>query len=237
MAIQRWLSTRDAPSARRSLVTTLSAEATVSILLGLVGLALVGHFTAHPELFTDEVNLVDGADRLFPKFVVVGLPFGMTGVIVAAVLAAAMSSLSSGMNSSCAVITEDFIGRFRSSPLSEAERIRLARFISLGIGVAVIFLSLLVSRVEGNLIDLCFRVVNLLVAPLFVLFFLAMFVRWATTFGALVAALASVTAAVSIAFSQPLGLGSLSIMWIMPGSFFVGVVAGTLASAVGSRHS
>ena len=230
MAIQRWLSTRDAASARRSLFTTLCAESTVSVLLGLVGLAMVGYFTAHPELFTDEVNLVEGADKLFPRFVVVGLPFGMTGVIIAAVLSAAMSSLASGMNSSCAVITEDFISRFRATPLADAERVRLARFISLGIGVVVMLLSLLVSRVEGNLLDLCYRVVNLLVAPLFVLFFLAMFVRWSTTFGALVAAVASVTAAVCIAFSQLLGIGSLSILWIMPGSFSIGVAAGALAS-------
>jgi len=156
----------------------------------------------------------------------------MTGVVIAAILSAAMSSLASGMNSSCAVITEDFIGRFRTSPLSDAERVRLARFISVVIGVVVLVLSLFVSRIQGNLIDLCYRVVNLLVAPLFVLFFLAMFVPWATTFGALFSALASVTTAVCIAFSETLGLGSLSIMLIMPGSFVVGVVAGGLASLI-----
>jgi SSS family solute:Na+ symporter len=230
MAIQRWLSTRDAAAARRSLMTTLWAEAIVGVLLGLVGLAVAGYFTAHPELLTGDINFVEGADKLFPRFVVVGLPWGMTGVIIAAILSAAMSSLASGMNSSCAVITEDFIGRFRSLPLSDAGRVRLARFISAAIGVVVILLSLLVSRVEGNLVDLCYRVVNLLVAPLFVLFFLAMFVRWATTFGALVSAVASVVAALCIAFPESFGLGKLSILWIMPGSFFAGVTAGGLFS-------
>ena len=104
MAIQRWLSTRDAPAARRSLFTTLVAEAIIGLLLGLVGLAVVGYFTAHPEHFTSSANLVTSADRLFPRFVMVGLPAGMTGLIIAAVLAAAMSSLSAGMNSSSSVI-------------------------------------------------------------------------------------------------------------------------------------
>lgn len=230
MAIQRWLSTRDAPAARRSLFTTLGTEAMVGVLLGLVGLALVGYFTVHPELFTESASLVTGADRLFPRFVIVGLPAGMTGVIIAAVLAAAMSSLSSGMNSSSLVITEDFIVRFRSSPLSDANCMRIARWVSAGIGVAVILISLLVSRIEGNLLDVCYRAVNLLTAPLFVLFFLAMFVRWATTFGALVAALAGVATAVCIAYSIPLGLPPISIMWIMPGSFTAGVLCGSLAS-------
>jgi SSS family solute:Na+ symporter len=230
MAIQRSLSTRDAAAARRSLKTTLYAEALVGVLLGMVGLAVVAYFTAHPELLTDQINLREGADKLFPRFVVVGLPFGMTGVIIAAILSAAMSSLASGMNSSCAVITEDFIGRLRSEPLTDGERIRLARSISVVIGIVVILLSLLVSRVEGNLVDLCYRVVNLLVAPLFVLFFLAIFVNWATTFGALIAALVSVCAAVCIAFPQTVGLGKLSILLIMPGSFTFGVIAGSLAS-------
>jgi solute:Na+ symporter, SSS family len=230
MAIQRWLSTRDAAAARRSLFTTLWAEAIVGVLLGMVGLAVVGYFRIHSGMLTAEVNLRDGADKLFPRFVVVGLPTGMTGVIIAAILSAAMSSLASGMNSSCAVITEDFIGRMRSTPLSDAGRVRLARLISVAIGTVVILLSLLVSRIEGNLVDLCYRVCNLLVAPLFVLFFLAIFVSWSTTFGALVAAAASVTAAVCIAFSEPLGLGKVSMLLIMPGSFSVGVLAGGLAS-------
>ncbi len=230
MAIQRWLSTRDAAAARRSLFTTLWAEALVGILLGLVGLAVVGYFTAHPEQFTESASLVTGADRLFPCFVMVGLPTGMTGVIIAAILAAAMSSLSSGMNSTSLVITEDFIARFRKSPLTDASRMKLARYLSAGIGIAVILISLLVSRIEGNLLDVCYRAVNLLTAPLFVLFFMAMFVRWATTFGALVAALASVTTAVCIAYSEALGLPLISIMWIMPGSFAAGVICGSLAS-------
>lgn len=237
MAIQRWLSTRDAPAARRSLFITLFSEALIGILLGLVGVSLVGYFTVHPELFTESASLVTGADRLFPRFVMVGLPAGMTGVIIAAVLAAAMSSLASGMNSSSLVITEDFIARLRSAPLTDAARMRLARWISAGIGIVVILISVLVGRIEGNLLDVCFRAVNVLTAPLFVLFFMAMFVRWATTLGTLIAALAGVATALSIAYSASLGFQPISIMWIMPGSFAAGVVCGSLASLlpVGAR--
>lgn len=230
MAIQRWLSTRDAGAARRSLFTTLGTEALVALLLGMVGLALVGYFTKHPGLFTEDASLVTGADRLFPRFVMVGLPAGMTGVIIAAVLAAAMSSLASGLNSTSLVITEDFIVRLRSSPLTETGQVRLARGLSAGIGVMVLLISLLIGRIEGNLVDLCFRAVNLLTAPLFVLFFMAMFVPWATPFGAVVAAAAGVGTAVGIGYGEALGLPTVSMMWIMPGSLFAGISAGCLAS-------
>ena len=211
-------------------VTTLFSEAAVGTLLSLVGLAVLGYFTAHPNLFTESSSLVVGADRLFPRYVMLGLPAGMTGVVIAAVLAAAMSSLSAGMNSSASVITEDFIARFRPTPLTDAERMKLARYISIAIGIVVIVLSLIVSHIPGNLFDLCYKAVNLVVAPLFILFFLAMFVPWATSFGALASVLTSLTTAVSIAFSDSLGLPTVSIMWIMPGSFAVGVLTGCLAS-------
>ncbi|MBX7211412.1 MAG: sodium/solute symporter [Verrucomicrobiaceae bacterium] len=232
MAIQRWLSTRDAKAARHSLFTTLWAEAAVGLLLGMVGLAVVGYFTKHPELFTENASLIKGADRLFPRFVMVGLPAGLTGIIIAAVLAAAMSSLSSGMNSTSLVITEDFVPRFRSAPLDDATRLRLSRWISVIIGIVVILLSLLVSRIQGNLVDLCFRVVNLLTAPLFVLFFLAMFISRATTFSALLAGATSIAVAVRIGYAQELGLPPISMMWIMPASFTCGVLAGVIGSFI-----
>ncbi len=239
MAIQRWLSTRNASAARWSLVTSLGTEALVALLLGAAGLAVFGYFTAHPVEFPESKDLLSGTDRLFPRFVVVGLPPGVSGIVIAAVLAAAMSSLSSGMNSSCAVITQDFIVRFRKSPLSDASRVRIGQFISVSVGVLAILLSMLVGQIEGNLLDLCFRVVNLMVAPLFVLFFLALFVPWSTTFGALAAAIASVTTALCISFSESLvrlfevenlGLGEISILWITPGSFLAGIAVGGLLS-------
>ena len=72
-----------------------------------------------------------------------------------------------------------------------------------------------------------------------VLFFLAMFIHWATTLGALSAAVASVAAAVGIAFSKQFGLGEISILWITPGSFAAGVVVGGVVSLlpIGPRRA
>lgn len=230
MAIQRYLATRDARTARRALVTSLSMDVMVIGLLAMVGLALLAYFKTQP--MGSGQNLIDGADKLFPVFVVQGLPDGVSGLVIAAMLSAAMSSLSSGMNSSCAVITEDFIARFRRERMSERHHVLAARLVSIGVGAAAVGLSTLVGQVQGNLIDLCFKVVNLLTAPLFLLFFMALFVRWATSFGTVVAAVASVATAVNTAFSQELGWGEISIQWTAPASLLVGVAAGMLASLV-----
>ena len=230
MAIQRFLATRDVRAARRSLITSLVTDALTMGLLGLVGLAVLAFFAANRSLLGGGAPLVDEADRLFPTFVVVGLPAGVSGLVIAAILSAAMSSLSSGVNSACAVVNEDFIGRLGRASGTNGGSVWQVRGISVVVGIVAVALSVLVGCVEGNLIELCFKVVNLLTAPLFVLFFTAMFVPWATPFGALTGLGASVSVAIGIAYFDLLGL---SFLWMMPASLLAGIAVAALVSAVG----
>ena len=227
MAIQRYLATRDVQTARRAFTISMVTDMVVGLFLGAIGLALLAYFHAHPEMIPDGQTIRSNADQLFPQFIVFGLPAGLSGLVVAALLAAAMSSLSAGFNSSSSVITVDFLDRFRPRKKSEREQVKLTKIVSILVGAAVVGLSLYVSTVEGNLLEVCFKVVNLLVAPLFLLFFMAMYVPWATSFGTLLGAACSVAVAVGIAYYHFLGL---TFLWIMPGSLVAGVAVGALAS-------
>ncbi|HUT25690.1 MAG TPA: sodium/solute symporter [Sumerlaeia bacterium] len=231
MAIQRYLATRDVKAARRTIITSMSADATVLIFLAMLGFALLAFFRANPHMIPDGQTIEANADQLFPQYIVFGLPAGISGLVIAGLLAAAMSSLSSGVNSSCSVFTVDFLDRFRGRKRRDAEQVKTARWVSVFIGAAVIVLTFLVGQAGGNLLEKCFRVVNLLVAPLFVLFFHAMFVRRATTFGAWVGGICAIVAAILIAYWEPItGSKGPTFLWIMPGSLVVGIVAGALAN-------
>jgi SSS family solute:Na+ symporter len=234
MAVQRYLSTRDVSAARRMFATSLGVNALALGFLALLGLSLLAFFQARPELLAQGQSVQTSADQLLPRFLVIGLPQGVSGLILAALLAAAMSSLSSGINSSCSIVTVDFVQRFRganASPAEPAAQLRLARYISWGIGTVVVLLSSGSQWVPGNLLEVTYRVVNLLTAPLFLLFFMALFVPWATTWGTLAAAALSVATAVAIAFYD---LGGLSFLWVIPGSLMVGVAAGMILSCLGA---
>jgi len=228
MIIQRYLTTRDIKSARRMYNISMVANAVVVALLGCLGMALLAWFTVHPELLGHGMTISENADQLLPRYIVVSMPSGAKGALLAAILAAAMSSLSSGINSTCTVITVDLVDRFPRSNKPRMNQVRRAKYISWGIGVIVVLLSLAANLVPGNLFEVTSRVCNLLVGPLFVLFFMAMFVPWATPAGALVGALASAGVAVSISFFQIFGL---SFLWIIPGSVFVGIGLGVVISA------
>ena len=109
MAIQRYLSTRDAPSARRSFGVHLLTELLMSLLLAIVGLAVLGYFSVHPELLSEGRTLEAQADELLPRFVVEVLPAGISGLVIAAMLSAAMSSVSSALTALASVSTMDLI--------------------------------------------------------------------------------------------------------------------------------
>ena len=254
MAIQRYLATRDAKSARRALGFTLGSEIAVTILLAMLGFALLAYFRANSPDLAPGTTLAASADTLFPRYIVSGLPMGLSGLVIAGLLAAAMSSLSAGINSSSSVISVDLIKRFGRDPSAargfpivaavsggnrslitgssqsdEAADLRQVKLISLGVGVVVVLLSFGFQYVGGNLFEVTAKVVNLFVVPLFILFFMAMFVPWARQFGAVVAATASLAAAIAIAFFEVFGL---KFLWIMPGALIVGVAVGVVMSLI-----
>jgi Na+/proline symporter len=227
MAVQRYLATEDIKAARRSFNISLVADVVVHATLALAGLAILAYVIAYPSLFPGGAETFQSADRLFPTFIVVGLPPGLTGLLIAAILSAAMSSLASGINSSCAVVVTDFIDRFRSGQESKSDTVSVARWVSIAIGAMIVLLSMLIGQISGNLLELCSKVVNLLTAPLFVLFFLAIFVPWSTPLSAYAATIASVTVGAGVAFGSWFGLGFL---WMGLCSLLSGIAMGLAVS-------
>ena len=237
MAIQRFLATKDVKAARRVLATSFTAGVLVTGVLVLLGLALLAYFRINPHILKDGQTIVANADQLLPQYIVFALPAGISGLVIAGLLSAAMSSLSSGVNSSCSVITIDFIDRFRHKKLTEAAHIKMAKYVSVAVGAVVVGISFYVNAVPGNLLEVCYRAVNLLVAPLFILFCMAMFIPWATEFGTWVATLCSIGIAVVIAFWENIfGYPGPSFLFIMPASLVIGVVVGMTASLIPIGH-
>ncbi len=223
MAIQRYISTENTKSARQSLRVSLLTGFVAECLLAVVGLAMLAYFTHHPELLLQEQPIESQADKLFPRFILIGLPQGLSGLVIAGLLAAAMSSLSSGLNAVSAVISEDLVNRFRNREKITVHALTQVKLLTLFSGILVMILSLLIGYVPGNLYDVIMKVVNLLVCPLFVLFFMALFVPKATEWGTFVGGIAAVAIAIAIAYFQLFGI---TVLWIAPTSFLAGIVVG-----------
>ncbi len=201
-AVQRFMSTSDVSSARRALAIQLIVGSTVAATLYLVGFALLGYFTAHPEYLAG-ISLAENADDLFPRYISYHLPVGISGLVVAAMFAAAMSSIDSGINSITAVVMTDFLDRLGMKAKDEKTHYRRAQFLALTVGVLVVTGSFSMKYIEGNITEVTGKTVNLLTTPIFALFLFALFVPFATTRGVVVGTACGATTGVLIAFSGP----------------------------------
>jgi SSS family solute:Na+ symporter len=237
MAVQRFLSTRDVPAARRALLHNCIAAGSVVVILCLVGFAVLGFYQANPDFVPAHLSLAKNGDALFPHFVGHFLPAGLPGLVVSGLLAAAMSSLSSGINSSATVLTKDFVETLAPDvQRTESTRVKHARLLAFGVGVAAIAASLLADRIPGNLVELGGKMVNLFLCPLFGVVFLALWVPFATPFGAIMGAIYSFVTALLVGYWDMLtGDQALSFQWIAPCALTVSIAAGCLFSLLPTR--
>ena len=236
VAIQRYLATRDMAAARRSLLVSLVANVVVAVALYVVGFALLGFFLANPHLIPDGKNMIRDADFLFPRYIANCLPVGLAGLVVAAMFAAAMSSLDSGINSIVTVVSRDFFERFRhpehGAAGGEGRTLRFAKWLVIGIGVFVVLISSVIDKVPGNITEVTNKTNGLFVAPLFGLFVMAFFFRKATAFGALLGAIYGFLVAVIFAYWDTItgAAHSLSFQLIITASLLVHLAAGWILS-------
>ena len=231
-AIQRFMATANANAARRSFLANSIAGAAVRILLSLVGFALLAYFQTDPQRLGRGMTLEESGDLLFPYFISHHLPIGLSGLVVSGMFAAAMSSLDSGINSITAVVMTDFVDRFRKgAKLPEKMRVRVSRLLAFGIGLAVVgSASTFMEHVPGNFLEMTQRTIGLFVTPLFLLFFLAMFIPFATQPGAIAAAASAFVCGVLVAYSDPLLGYPISFQWIFPTALTVGITTGCVVS-------
>jgi SSS family solute:Na+ symporter len=236
VAVQRYLSTPSVESARRSVWVYAAFKMALTALLMFAGLALFAFYAAGSGVPVAEFQqrIAPEADRILPQFIGRFLPPGASGLLLAALLAAAMSSLSSAINSISSVVSVDFVVRFgwlRDSP----QLLRLDKWVAViaglaGIGAALAFHAA-VQRLPWNLVELAGRVNFLSVGPLGVLFFSGIWLRRAGAGAVLIGFTVSAVLSVAVAFGREIfGLErSISFQWVVPTSFAGGLLAAYMA--------
>ena len=167
-------------------------------------------------------------DQYFPHFIANGLPPGLTGLVIAAMFAAAMSSLDSGVNSITAVVSTDFIERNRKEKLSEKQQLLTARFIAVVVGVVVVLGSVLTEFIQGNIMEVTASAVNLLTTPIFGLFIYALYFKNPHRIAVAIATIVGILTAVFLAFGDEAEIHNISFQWIGPFSLAANLAVGSI---------
>jgi SSS family solute:Na+ symporter len=155
LMVQRYLCAASVRRARAALLWSGVLILGQFILFLAIGTMLFVFYTRHAPAGIAGF-MVDGriaTDRIFPQFIVHELPVGVVGLIVAAILAAAMSTLSSSLNSSSAALMGDFYLPSGGTRRSDAAQLRIARGATAGFGVVQVIAALVAMRLSSRVVD------------------------------------------------------------------------------------
>lgn len=230
VVVQRYLSTPSMRDARRSVWIFATMQIVLITCLAVSGLALFTSKWQSSGLPVQDFQnrIAPEADRLLPRFIAEGLPAGISGLLLAALLAAAMSSLSSAINSISTVICSDMIAQRQDKSKRNSE-LQLEKALALGAGIVGVLWGCIVGYIAThttwNLLELCLRMGHLFVGPIAVLFFAGFLLRHAATSSVLVGFIASTFVSLLISFGKELFQfeRSVSFVWIVPLPFLVGI--------------
>ncbi|MGV3640287.1 MAG: sodium:solute symporter, partial [Adhaeribacter sp.] len=123
--VQRYLTARSDAEARQSTLLGSLLYLPVSLLFFFIGTALFAYYQARPALLPEAYRAEGMADKVFPYFIVHGLPAGLTGLLIAAIFAAGMSTVSTSINSSATVILSDYYKRYFRPQAGEQESMKV----------------------------------------------------------------------------------------------------------------
>jgi solute:Na+ symporter, SSS family len=190
--VQRYLTCRSVRDAQLAAFTGWSVGFLVTGLTLTLGVLLFAFYRQSGAALPTDL----APDAVFPHFIAHELPPGVVGLLVAAIFAAAMSSLDSALNSLATASVHDIVGRYRPRALEPQAQLRLARALTLGWGVLAIGAALYVAG-QGTLLALAVRYMGYFAGPMLGLFLLALLAPRVSSSAAL--------AGVTLAFTAVLG--------------------------------
>jgi SSS family transporter len=218
--VQRFQTTRSLADSRRAFVINAAGDALWMFGLSFVGLALLAYFVHHPH----PADLPP--DQVLPYFMTQAFPPGAVGLVIAAILAASLSSIDSAINACTSVLVIDVYRRFTNTARRDGSEVGVSRVATVLFGAAGTLLATNVSRI-GTLLEIANKLVNAFAGPLFGIYLLAMFSRRATSGGTLTAGLLGTAASYVVAYHTTIGF-----MWPSTFGLAATVVSGAAFAAL-----
>ena len=170
--IQRYMTTKDEKSAGRSILVNGFMSVFISVAFYFIGTGLYTFYKTHPESL--DITMQQG-DAIFPYFMMSQMPAGLAGLLIAAIFAATMSTISSNINSVSTAFSVDFVQRFRPHT-SDAALLKTARWTCVVSGLIGLGIALLMATWDiASLLDYFNTILGLLTSGLGGLFVMAVF--------------------------------------------------------------
>jgi SSS family solute:Na+ symporter len=208
--VQRVLGARDIWHARMGMVMAGYAKLFLPLIIVLPGLIL---FARHPEFMLDDWSTANHrADGGFVVLVREFFPAGLRGLLLAVLICAVQSTVSSVVNATGAILTFDIYVPLINPAATEKQKVRFGIWASLAAIIAGIAMAIAISRMDAGIYQYM-QTINALVAPPFAAI-LWMGLLWKRTNGA------GGVAAIIAGFATGIGIKLIGYFWVMPGWFY-----------------
>lgn len=217
-AVQRYVSMPSVAAARRSMIVNGIMVAVVCLVFFLVGSTLFAYYQQHPEDPTyANLHTAEAEDQLLPRFITTVIPgYGLAGLLLAGLFAAAMSSIDSGINSLTASVVCDWLA-------GRHPKLWVSRLLCAGFGLAAIWTALVLQQFGGNVFRVLMVIAGTFLGLLLGVFLLGMLVRRANTGGAALGFLGG-SICIGIAMANEVGELWYGALGCVP-TFIIGVLA------------
>ena len=221
--VQRFTTTTDIKQLNKMTYGNGILSIGTATVLYLLGTSLFVFYNQNPNLLQTAQQ-----DQIFAFYIVYQLPVGVSGLVLAAIYAAAQSTLSTGLNSVATSWTLD-IQSVITKDMSMEKQTKIAKFISLGVGVVAIVVSIVMANGEIKSAYEWFNsFMGLVLGVLAGIFVLGVFSKNATNIGAYVGFIVSAMVVINLKYNHPeVTSWSYSIITIVT-SFIVGNIVSYL---------
>ncbi|NLX99775.1 MAG: sodium/solute symporter [Rhodopirellula sp.] len=199
MMVQRYLSAGSCQRAALALGISGFVVAAQFALFLFVGVALACFYQNYLALPTLPKN-----DAAFAGFIVEYLPIGITGIVLAAVLAAAMSTLASSLNSSAAAAVNDFYVGWRKTEPSKRHLLWAGRILTVVFGLIQITVAIAGRHLAASVVDSVLAIASFTTGAVLGVFFLGILTRGVPQWAALVGLLGGLGVLTFVAFGTPI---------------------------------
>ncbi|NDK31572.1 sodium:solute symporter [Nesterenkonia haasae] len=157
IVVQRLLSCRTKVEAQKAIIWSGVLVFVQFAIFLMVGLALWSYYN---QATPDDLGLTRD-DEIFPMFIVEGLPAGVSGLLLAGILAAAMSTLSSSLSALSSSTVTDVYARLKKSPVTDKQGLRVGRWATIGWGLAFIAPATVFQSDDGNIVILALGIAGI----------------------------------------------------------------------------
>jgi SSS family solute:Na+ symporter len=221
--IQRYHAAKSTRQAAKSVWLCVAIYVPASFLFFVIGSCLYAYYNLHPDLILSikqqvaterlpitattaqitgmmaKLTPADYGDKIMPHFMVTKIPAGLVGIIVAAILSAAMSTISSGMNASATVFTVDIYKRYFKTELNDKQTLNLLHIGTVVFGLAGMGSGIAMIGVK-SILDVWWQLSGIFAAGMLGLFLLGIISRQTRNHEAIVATIIGVLVIIWLTF-------------------------------------